>query len=443
MINKFCIIITPFYILYSVLFILYLIYGFKFIDFKGNITILDNVNFSYIEYISNIKLLSNDSEQEETPLNETKIKMPLGIYKKGLYCHCYNNQSKSLIIKDTNICAFFGCGLKFDKSNNMNYSIYKWKNNSFYVEISKYYFHQGINPKTKKCDEKLGFISCGFYDDINTEICAKRELMNCPYNNIIFNDLNLYLSLNNKDNIKINENISLLDILPYAKMKLNNRSKILFNHSLEEFLKENDIYSNYKHNDDKANLIPVYNNIIKYNENISIDNVFTKKYHFDLDKIFVPEGVNLDENSFSYGLIIFFSGFYFVSKVFFELIIHIFSILFSTNCIFLIIEKKYNELYREYYNNCFGEDIKVTVFYFLKLIVEYPFFFKSIYCLRKINKMYPGHKWNETFKNALKIEIIFKNINLIILILYCFPVFVFLFLYLKLEVLKFLKKLKL
>ena len=441
MINKFCIIIVPFYILYSVSFILYLIYGYKFIDFKGSIMILDNVNFSYIEYISNIKLISDESEKAETPLNETKTKtkLLLGFYKKGLYCQCYNNQSKSLIIKDTNICDFFGCGLKFDKSNNMNYSIYKWKNNSLYVEVSKYYFHQGINPKTKKCDEKLGFMSCGYYDDINGEICTKRELMNCPYNNIIFNELNLFLSLNNKDNIKINENISLLDIMPYAKMNLNNESKILFNHSLEEFLKENDIYSNYKHNDDKANLIPIYNNIIKYNEKISTDNVFTKKYHFDLYKLFVPDGVNLDTNSFSYGLIVFISGFYFCSKVFFEFIIHIISISFSTNCIFLIIEKKYNELYREYYDNCFWEDMKVTVFYFLKLLIEYPFFFKSIYCLRKINKIYDGHKWNETFKNALKIEIIFRNINLIILILYCIPVFVFLFLYLKLEVLKFLK----
>ena len=439
MINKFCIIIAPFYILYSVSFIFYLIYGYKFVDFKGSIMILDNVNFSYIEYISNIKLIPNESEQAEISPNETKTKLLLGVYKKGLYCQCYNNQSKSLTIKDTNICDFFGCDLKFDKSNNMNYSIYKWKNNSLYVEVSKYYFHQGINPKTKKCDENLGFISCGFFDDINAEICTKRELMNCPYNNIIFNELNLFLSLNNKDNIKINEHISLLDIMPYAKMNLNNESKILFNHSLEEFLKENDIYSNYKHNDDKVNLIPIYNNIIKYNENISTDNVFTKKYHFDLDKLFVPDGVNLDTNSFSYGLISFISGFYFCSKVFFELIIHIISIMFSTSCIFLIIEKKYNELYREYYDNWFGEDMKVTVFYFLKLIIEYPFFFKSIYCLRKINKIYDGHKWNETFKNALKIEIIFRNINLIILILYCIPVFVFLFLYLKLEVLKFLK----
>lgn len=116
MINKFCIIIVPFYILYSVSFILYLIYGYKFIDFKGSIMILDNVNFSYIEYISNIKLISDESEKAETPLNETKTKtkLLLGFYKKGLYCQCYNNQSKSLIIKDTNICDFFGCGLKFE-----------------------------------------------------------------------------------------------------------------------------------------------------------------------------------------------------------------------------------------------------------------------------------------------------------------------------------------
>ena len=37
-----------------------------------------------------------------------------------------------------NYAIFFNCDFKLDKTNNKDYSIYKWKNNYFYAEISKY-----------------------------------------------------------------------------------------------------------------------------------------------------------------------------------------------------------------------------------------------------------------------------------------------------------------
>lgn len=290
MVDKFFCIIIPLYIIYIISFFLYYIYGYIYfcIDNHIFITILDNINFSYIEYISDISFISPGKEEEyKNYTNTEKSKLLLGIYKKGIFCECYNNQTKSIIIKDINICNFFGCDLKFDKSNEFNNSIYKWKNNSIYIEKSKYYFYQGINPLTNKCDDKLGFISCGFYDIISSEICVKKELNNCPYNNIIFNELNLYISLLNKNNINITTNISLKDIIPYikSKPKSNKDNNIsLFNQSLKEFLKENDIYSNYLYDNDKIEIIPSYNNITKYNKTISNNNFFTENMNLTLQK---------------------------------------------------------------------------------------------------------------------------------------------------------------
>ena len=57
----------------------------------------------------------------------------------------------------------------------INCSMHIVKNQFFH--INKY----RININTKKCDEKIGFISCGFYDNIDIEICVKKDSMKCPY----------------------------------------------------------------------------------------------------------------------------------------------------------------------------------------------------------------------------------------------------------------------
>ena len=407
---------------YSLLFILYFIYGYKYLHINDNIMILDNLNFSYTEYITNINLISPEVEESENLLiNMAKIKTHLGFYKKGLYCNCYNKKSKSIIINDTAICHFFECDIKFDNKNNMNYSIYKWKNNSIYIEKSKYYFYQGINNKTKKCDEKLGFISCGYYDNIKSEICVKNDLKNCPYNNILFNELNLYLSLDNNDNININTNtnISLLDIMPYIKTKFNkkkNKNMLLLNYSLKEFLKENDIYNDYKYDKDIVYLIPIYNNIMNYNESIDNNNTFFEKYKIEPEKILIPNDIDENENPVLFFICIFIMGFYFLGKVFIFPLFHLISIFSSTEIISLLIDKKYNEIYTKFYSYITDAQCRnYSVIYLLKLLIEYPFFFRKIYNIRKINKRYEGHKWNSNFIKILNIEIMFYNINVLII----------------------------
>lgn len=441
--TKFAFIGLCFYISYSLLFIFYIIYGYKYLNFNDNIMILDNLNFSYTEYITNINVISPEEEESENFfINTTKIKTPLGFYKKGLYCNCYNNQSKSMIIKDIGICHFFGCDVKFDNTNNMIYSIYKWKNNSIYLEKSKYYYYQGINNKTKKCDEKLGFISCGYYDNIKSELCVKNDLKNCPYNNILFNEINLYLSLDNDDNIKINANISILDIMPYIKTKFNknkNKNMLLFHHSLKEFLKENDIFNDYKYDKDIVYLIPIYNNIMNYNESIDNNNAFLEKYRINLEKILIPN--DIDENTILFYILLIMMTLYLCSKVFIFPLFHLISIFCSTEIISLLSDKKYNELYTKFFSYITDPQHRnFSVIYFIKLLFEYPFFFRKIYNVRKINKRYEGHKWNSNFQKILNIEIAFNNINVILLLLYCFPLFAFFFLLFKLKILKLFKK---
>ena len=208
----------PFAIIYIILIILFYIFIGNSYQYYGNIMIIDKLNFSYIEYISDLKLIPEKLEQN---------KLSLGIFNKDIYCECFNNKSEKVTMSDLKLCYFFNCDFKLDKTNSKNYSIYKWKNNSFYAEISKYYFNQGININNKKCDEKIGFISCGFYDNIDIEICVKKDLVKCPYkfnknnNNIIFNELKIIFDIKNKNNIILENNISLFDLMPYINTTNN------------------------------------------------------------------------------------------------------------------------------------------------------------------------------------------------------------------------------
>ena len=273
-----------------ILIILYFIFGFKFLFLPQEIMIIDNLNFSYIEYISDLKIIPEELEKKIDFSYDNKYKkLSLGTFNKDIYCECFNNKSEKIIIKEIYICNFYNCELKPDKNKSKNYNIYKWKNSSFYAEISKYYFYQGINLKTKKCDEKIGFISCGFYDNLDIEICVKKDLMKCPYkfknnktNNIIFNELNMIFNIENKENLILENNISLYDFIPYINITNNKKINSIFKYSLKEFLKENDIYPKYKSNNDEVNLIPNNNNILKYDKNIDNNNTFIIKYEFKL-----------------------------------------------------------------------------------------------------------------------------------------------------------------
>ena len=110
---------------------------------------------------------------------------------------------------------------------------------------------------------------------------------------------------------------------------------------------------------------------------------------------------------------------YLCSKVFIFPLFHLISISCSTEIISLLSDKKYNELYTKFYSYITDpQDRNFSVIYFIKLLFEYPFFFRKIYNVRKINKRYEGHKWNSNFQKILNIEITFNNINVILLLLY-------------------------
>ena len=249
-------VIILFHTIYIILIILFYIFGVNYYDRYEIIMIIDKLNFSYIEYISDLKLNPEELEQKDNFYDIKKnIKLSLGIFNKDIYCECTNNKNEKVAIVDLKLCFFFNCDFKLNQTNSKNYSIYKWKNNYIYAEMSKYYFYQGININTKKCDEKTGYISCRFYDNLDIEICVKKDLMKCPYkfktsSNIIFNGLNAILDIKNKDNAILENNISLFDIIPYMNSTNNININSIFNYSLKEFLKENDIYPQYKFDND-------------------------------------------------------------------------------------------------------------------------------------------------------------------------------------------------
>ena len=414
-------IIIPLYTFYSILIFIYAILEFLYFTEETEIMIVDNMNFSYIEYISDLKLIPEELEKKINFFdNKTHIKLSLGNFNKKIYCECFNNKSEKIIINEINICSFFNCELKLNKSNNKNYNIYKWKNNSFYAELSKYYFFQGINLKTKKCNEKLGFISCGYYDNIENEICIKKDLMKCPYkfkkiNNIIFNELNSFFVIKNNTNIIINKNISLFDIIPDMKNHTNN-NKInpIFKYSLKNFLIENDIYKKYKDNNDEVFLFNNNNNILRYNEKIDYKNAFIIKY-----KALLSKGYYKDTNYILYYFIDICLLILLLIKFLFELSFIFILLPIIEEYIKLSIEKNYNEIFKKYKK--IKGDIVSKIIYLIK-IFESTIFFYFIYDVRKLNKIYKGHIWNSKFRKILRNEYIFMSINLILYISYFIPI---------------------
>ena len=110
----------PFCIIYFILIILFYILITKINQYHCNIMIIDNLNFSYIEYISDLKLIPEESEQNNNN------KLSLGIFNKDMYCECFNNKSEKVTMNDMKLCYFFNClDFKLDKANSKNYNIYK------------------------------------------------------------------------------------------------------------------------------------------------------------------------------------------------------------------------------------------------------------------------------------------------------------------------------
>ena len=410
-----------------ILIILYFIFGYKFFFLPQDIMIIDNLNFSYIEYISDLKIIPEELEKKIDFFYDNKIKkLSLGTFNKDIYCECFNNKSENIIFHEIKICNFYNCEIKLDKSNNKNYNIYKWKNNSFYAEISKYYFYQGINPKTKKCDEKIGFISCGFYENIDIEICVKKDLMKCPYkfkfnktNNIIFNELNMIFNIKSKENLILENNISLFDFMPNINITIYKKINSIFKYSLKEFLKENDIYPKYKHNNDEVHLITNKNNILRYDKNIDKNNAFIKRYEVKLISM-INQNDKEKQNVWN-ALIGIICILYLAYKIIYDTCANVFTMIILGSSIKCILERNYKELFKEY-----KESTKqLYFFYFLKLS-ENGIFLYLIYDARKINIIYDGHIWNSKFINILENEFRFMTINicLYLLSLMTFAIFV-------------------
>ena len=83
-----------------ILIILYFIFGFKFLFLPQEIMIIDNLNFSYIEYISDLKIIPEELEKKIDFSYDNKYKkLSLGTCNKDIYCECFNNKSEKIIIK--------------------------------------------------------------------------------------------------------------------------------------------------------------------------------------------------------------------------------------------------------------------------------------------------------------------------------------------------------
>ena len=134
----------------------------KFLKFN----IINFANYSYFEYIIN----KTDSNNES-----------YGFFnQKKTYCTCYNKNNKLKNISIISICHEFNCSkIKIDETKIVSHNLTKWKKNTISFNSAKYYYFQGINPITKKCDFKHGFYSCGFFENIQSEFCVK-NLDNCP-----------------------------------------------------------------------------------------------------------------------------------------------------------------------------------------------------------------------------------------------------------------------
>ena len=105
--------------------------------------------------------------------------------------------------------------------------------------------------------------------------------------------------------------------MPYMNITNNININSVFNYSLKEFLKENDIYPQYKSDIDEVHLIPYKNNIIGYNEYINNNNAFIIEYYFKLGSLFNKYYEKANKNKL-YIFVYVFIFLYFIFKVGYE-----------------------------------------------------------------------------------------------------------------------------
>lgn len=399
--------ITIFVLLYiSLLIIFYKTYFDYFLPEK-TFTIIDLSNYSYIEYISDLIFIPLNEEeniinQNNSLINKNKTfyykKLSLYNYKKNIFCECKNDKKEIIISKDINMCYFLNCDIKINNSEINIYPIYKWNNKFIYANISRYYLNQGINPVTKKCAKDLGFISCGFYENINNEICIKNKTMKCPLKiyknkNIIYNNINIIFDIKNKNDYELKDNINLLDIFPEVIIN-NNNINLIYEKNIYDFFNENELGFPFKNINitDKIYLYPNNNNNqLLYNSTIiNNDNFFI--IHFESPGAYT--------NNLYYELL---SAFYWVMNLFLSnFFFNLFNMLMLIDFFY-----RYNCNFKKYQDN--------LIFYiYIYKIIESPISFYFIFNLRKLKNIYKEHIWDKIFLQQLNIEKRFYKINLIL-----------------------------
>ena len=101
-------IIIPFCIIYVLFIILFCIFIINSEKYNYDIFIVDNLNFSYIECISDLILSQEELEKKINFFDKsTDIKLSLGIFNKDIFCECFNNKSEKITLNDIKLCYFF------------------------------------------------------------------------------------------------------------------------------------------------------------------------------------------------------------------------------------------------------------------------------------------------------------------------------------------------
>jgi hypothetical protein len=221
----------------------------------------------------------------------------------------------------------------------------------------------------------------------------------------------MIFNIENKENLILENNISFFDFITNINITNNKKINSIFKYSLKEFLKENDIYPKYKHNNDEVHLIPKKNNILGYDKNIDKNNAFIEKYEVKLISI-ITKSNDKENQNLCYILIALICILYLLYKFIYDSCANFIIMIILGSSIKCIVEKNYKELHKEYK----ASSKQLYFFYSLKLS-ENALFLYLIYDARKINKIYDGHIWNSKFKNILENEFRFMIVNIFLYLL--------------------------
>lgn len=223
-----------FFPLYSVFFMVFSVITYE----ENEFNIINLSNYTYIEYI--------------TKTTNTRNEIFGNFKQKEVYCSCYGLNNIQKNITEISLCSSFNCSkIMINENKYTNHSLTKWKKKSFYLNYTKYYYYQGINPLTKECDIKNEFFSCGFLEDIQFDFCVK-NIEDCPllpFNNNIKNfAINSLFGKHSKIFLEIKPNFEKLgDKINFLINSINNETKeedniIIYDYySIENFFEDNKI----------------------------------------------------------------------------------------------------------------------------------------------------------------------------------------------------------